>query len=185
MAVGSLAAYRRTAGSSRHSSAEHRRTRDTASDHQHVLRPHRRNDMLKSKEVRSVGSLHVRAFHHAFRQQHSHAAHWSRGVGNNILISSRQQQQQQQQRALRMSSTPGALPESTTTEIAGIGGPGPFGGRGGGTVNGSVAAGWHDLREAFECNFAKNMELGAQLVVYKSGTVSCVSEHAFCVRARE
>lgn len=128
--------------------------------------------MLKPLKLAHRGSAaglrqHMRSFRQCVHTQ------WTREVGNtDILISGRQQQQQQ--RGMRMSSIHDTLPESTTTEIAGICGPGPFGGRGGGTVYGSVAAGWHDLREAFECNFAKNMELGAQLVVYKNGTVSCV-----------
>ena len=36
-------------------------------------------------------------------------------------------------------------------------------------MGGSIADGWEDLRSAFEANFADNLELGAQLVVYKEG----------------
>jgi len=47
-------------------------------------------------------------------------------------------------------------------------GLGPFGL--GGTVTGSTAPGWESVRAAFEDNFAKNLELGAQLVVYHGST---------------
>jgi len=40
----------------------------------------------------------------------------------------------------------------------------------GGTVTGSTAPGWESVRAAFEDNFAKNLELGAQLVVYHGST---------------
>ena len=36
-------------------------------------------------------------------------------------------------------------------------------------ISGSVAAGWEPLRAAFERNFERNLELGAQLAVYKDG----------------
>lgn len=55
--------------------------------------------------------------------------------------------------------------ESTILPTAG----GPFGK--GGIVNGFVARGWEEVREAFEENFALNMELGAQLVIYQHNNV--------------
>ena len=54
--------------------------------------------------------------------------------------------------------------------VASTGGTGPFGTTDGGTVVGSVAPGWEDLRAAFEANFEHNLELGAQLVIYQQVT---------------
>ena len=62
------------------------------------------------------------------------------------------------------------LAPATTTVLDGSRfGVGPFGVRDGGTVIGSVAEGWEDMRAAFERNFERNLELGAQLAVYKNG----------------
>lgn len=65
------------------------------------------------------------------------------------------------------------LPAATTTVVAPSAdkqSPGPFGSCwAGGRVSGSVAEGWEDVREAFEKNFAENLEVGAQLVVFKEG----------------
>eukprot|EP00602_Paraphysomonas_sp_CaronLab_P009568 CAMPEP_0185020148 /NCGR_PEP_ID=MMETSP1103-20130426/2743_1 /TAXON_ID=36769 /ORGANISM="Paraphysomonas bandaiensis, Strain Caron Lab Isolate" /LENGTH=522 /DNA_ID=CAMNT_0027550871 /DNA_START=241 /DNA_END=1809 /DNA_ORIENTATION=- len=57
---------------------------------------------------------------------------------------------------------------SVTTEIQPIG-KGPFGD--GGVVQGYVSDGWEPVRRAFEENFALNMELGAQLVIYHGENV--------------
>lgn len=63
------------------------------------------------------------------------------------------------------------LPPPVTTSIqpAAAAATGPFGGRDGGTVSGSTAEGWEDVRAAFEHNFADNLELGAQLTIYQEG----------------
>jgi CubicO group peptidase (beta-lactamase class C family) len=47
--------------------------------------------------------------------------------------------------------------------------PGPFGR--GGKIEGTVEPGWESVQSAFEDNFAANMELGAQLVVYHQNQV--------------
>lgn len=60
------------------------------------------------------------------------------------------------------------LSADITREITSNGSWGPFGK--GGRISGSVAPGWEDVRDAFESNFRNNLELGAQLVVYKGGT---------------
>ena len=62
-----------------------------------------------------------------------------------------------------------AGPSVTTSVVPSTAGKGPFGGEKGGTVTGFTAPGWEDFREAFERNFGQNLELGAQVVVYKDG----------------
>lgn len=61
------------------------------------------------------------------------------------------------------------LPPPTTASIPGVAEKGPFGTTDGGTVTGSVAPGWEDMRTAFENNFRSNLEAGAQLCVFKDG----------------
>ncbi|CAE8635598.1 unnamed protein product [Polarella glacialis] len=59
--------------------------------------------------------------------------------------------------------------DEATTEVKGRTYLAPFGP--GGTVTGWAAPGWEDLRTGFEENFAQNLELGAQLVVYQGSSV--------------
>ena len=63
------------------------------------------------------------------------------------------------------------LPPPTTTTVSPLssGAVGPFGTGDGGTVTGSIRAGWEPLRAAFEDNFARNWEDNAQLCVYHRG----------------
>lgn len=56
-------------------------------------------------------------------------------------------------------------PEYVDSEVNGPFFKGPFGR--GGHISGWTASGWEQLRVSFESNFAENLELGAQLVVYR------------------
>ena len=70
-------------------------------------------------------------------------------------------------------ASPELVPLTSTKRVEPLptAGRGPFKSKSGGVVGGTCRSDYQDVRDAFEANFALNLEVGAQLVVFKDGEV--------------